>query len=388
MLKPIIAFAWCLLIAAPAFCSSPPSPSFNPVSSSWFSSHIVVARITKTLDGNFTVLESLKGDLKKDDSLWIPDLAIFAGEKQRRITGDLGKKTALPPVTGQRLILFLRRMEYPWRIENGRREEWLAANRDGMFGSYPKTTMDISVAWIENDVVYARSTGSFSGGYSMQQFFPSEISAKESINEILAVRNQFDAVLAEKDTLKRTQTVCALLSERHPKYPLLSRMAWQSLVEDRTVLHDFIQGGLKVTDKLDDQSVEMLEALQKNYDQQLAQDKQVIGIHDPAALLKALRRASVGWREPKDKPPAPYKYFVELWGSVCRFLGNFLEHKSMMREMSLNERKELLAIAEEVLQYVNKTPPNVYYREDLRWMSEKVIKELRPAVPAKTENTK
>ncbi|MFT3881397.1 MAG: hypothetical protein QM703_17250 [Gemmatales bacterium] len=387
MLKSIIAILCYVLLAVPAFCSVPPSPSFNPVSSIWFSSHIVVARITKTFDGSFTVLESLKGNLKKDDTIWIPELAIFAEDKQRRTSELFGKKTVPCAVTGQRMILFLRRMEYPWRIENGRREEWLAANRDGMFG-LSKTQMDISVAWIEEDVVYSRHADSFAGGYSMQQVFLSESKAREAIKDILEVRNRFDVALVEKDTLKRTQAMCSLLSERHPKYPLLSYIAWQSLVEDRNLLLDFIQKSRKVTPELEDQTVKMLEAFQKNYDQQLAHDKQVISIFDPTALLKALQRAAVGWRDPKEKPPPPYEYFIELWGSVCGFLMNFIDNKPMMREMSLNERKELLSIAEEILQYLNKMPPNVYYRDDLRWRCEKVIKELRPAVPPKGENNK
>lgn len=357
-------------------------PSFDPISSSWFATHIVVAQASKTFDGNFTILESCKGDLKKGETLWIPELALFASEKERKMSDGFGESKNNKFVTGQRIILFLRRMEYPWRNEAGRRDEWLPANRDGMFMGLSKTRMDVSIAWIENEGVYGRRQFGNPGPYYMSKYFANENDARKSIDEVLSIREHYDAALSEKDNSKRVTSLRKVLVNNQPKYPVLSFMAWQSLIEDRSFPPDFFQDLLKNTPELDDQAVKMLEALQKRYDQQVVAEKQVISIFDSAALLKALQRASAGWRDPKEKPPAPYVYFVDLWSSVYLFLRSFHDNKPMMREMSLNERKELLAITEEVLQYLNKTPPNVYYRDGLRWMCEQLVKELKPAVPA------
>jgi hypothetical protein len=82
--------------------------------------HIVVATEGDSIDGQLTVLESLKGDLKAGQHITIPELRAFNSPESRAIEclfpaqicpEDIQREN----VTGTRMILFLRRDSQKWK---------------------------------------------------------------------------------------------------------------------------------------------------------------------------------------------------------------------------------------------------------------------------------
>ena len=83
--------------------------------------HIVLVRSQPRMDGQVTVLESLRGNLKPGESLVIPSLAKFRSDESRHI--ECLKEPArifakCPPgtpqfVTGTRMVLFLKLRDHP-----------------------------------------------------------------------------------------------------------------------------------------------------------------------------------------------------------------------------------------------------------------------------------
>ena len=61
-------------------------PSFYLDDCAWHATHIVVVTKGKKIDENVEVVESWKGDLKKGDPIAVPELAVFALEKERVIS--------------------------------------------------------------------------------------------------------------------------------------------------------------------------------------------------------------------------------------------------------------------------------------------------------------
>src|SRR5258708_20871521 len=137
-------------------------PSFLSDTCSWRATDIVVVTEGKEIDGVFTILEILKGDLKVGATIKVPELAEFKAKDARSISGWLGQKqrTGEPQfVTGAKMILFLRDRtklasntdddgdEY---LKNRAREKsarWQSANIMGDEVKY-------STAWIEQGQVY------------------------------------------------------------------------------------------------------------------------------------------------------------------------------------------------------------------------------------------
>ena len=110
-------------------------PSFFADDVAWGATHIVVATEGKTIDGKFTILENLAGNLEIGATLTLPELAVF-NAPNRRVIHKVFRPTQ-KRVTGGRVILFLKRTA----------DGWKPATRWG--------DMDVSVAWVENGEVYA-----------------------------------------------------------------------------------------------------------------------------------------------------------------------------------------------------------------------------------------
>src|SRR4029453_2852524 len=86
-------------------------PSFNPESSSWMATDIVVVTEGKKIDGIFRVVEVWKGELHSGETIQVPELASFLPEKSRVVQKAFYEK---PPdktliVSGDRMVLFLKR---------------------------------------------------------------------------------------------------------------------------------------------------------------------------------------------------------------------------------------------------------------------------------------
>ena len=142
-------------------------PDFNLDCSAAKATHIVVATEGQRVDGVLQVLDSWKGDLRKGDTITVPELAQFASEDSRA----MGMAGAQPrkPVTGARMILFLVKSLEPLPgAELGKevaasRPKWLPASSPDyrpVFagGDEPRDYLErmrISVAWVESGTVYA-----------------------------------------------------------------------------------------------------------------------------------------------------------------------------------------------------------------------------------------
>jgi hypothetical protein len=102
-----ITWSFVLLIAA----ATEIQPSFHLESSAWRATDIIVATEGDKVDGKLTVLEPLKGGLKKGDTVQVSDLARFAAAEARAIHGDRGPGEGPTHVTGSRMILFMVRAQ-------------------------------------------------------------------------------------------------------------------------------------------------------------------------------------------------------------------------------------------------------------------------------------
>lgn len=84
------------------------------------STHIVVATEGDSIDGQLTVLETLKGDMKAGHHIIIPELGAFNSPESRAIECLFPAQicpddTQKEFVTGTRLILFLRSESHQWK---------------------------------------------------------------------------------------------------------------------------------------------------------------------------------------------------------------------------------------------------------------------------------
>jgi hypothetical protein len=120
-------------------------PSFILDDCAWNASHIVVVSEGEKIDGVVEVLESWKGDLKKGDQIKVPELAVFAAEKNRAVSRRLlddGKVVIPSHVTCSRMILFLIKKQEIAGLGVPAKVSWLPAN------TWWKQ-MDVSTVWVE-----------------------------------------------------------------------------------------------------------------------------------------------------------------------------------------------------------------------------------------------
>src|SRR5262245_54078788 len=94
-------------------CTAGIGPSFALDLCAWTATHIVLADEGEKVDGDFTVAESLHGDLKPGDAVSVPGLAMMA-EKEHRSVFAWGDKDESVVLTARRAILFLVRKDGAW----------------------------------------------------------------------------------------------------------------------------------------------------------------------------------------------------------------------------------------------------------------------------------
>jgi hypothetical protein len=125
-------------------------PSFRLDGCAWEATHIVVVTGGDKFDGCVKVVESWKGDLKRGDTITVPELAEFAPDKMRVISKGLFQKDKDLPasVTCSRMVLFLIKRQEKGDGDKPGKTTWFPAN-----DSWKQ--MNVSVAWIEADKVFA-----------------------------------------------------------------------------------------------------------------------------------------------------------------------------------------------------------------------------------------
>jgi len=129
--------------------------TFSPGFASWYATYIVVVETT-TIDGDFRVIESWKGDLSPGSRLIIPELIpppaslpIYRYPTQWTPQDRSGVAERIPrQPAGSRMVLFLKRNTSSERDE--RKSEWSGSN-----GRNDGDSLKISAVWIDGGTTYS-----------------------------------------------------------------------------------------------------------------------------------------------------------------------------------------------------------------------------------------
>ena len=161
-------------------------PSFFADDVAWGATHIVVATEGETIDGKFTILENLAGNLEVGATLTLPELAVFS-VPDRRVIHEVFRPTQ-KRVTGGRVMLFLKRTADGWK---------------------PATSwgdMDVSVAWVENGEVYALVQVINPGSPQMTNV-GTEQAMRQRIGVVRAAHGKLARAKAIEDPRKRAEAL-------------------------------------------------------------------------------------------------------------------------------------------------------------------------------------
>lgn len=165
-----IACSFVLIILVSSIAHAGEIPSFLPRFSATKATNVIVASEGEKIDGFLDVLDTWKGDLKKGERIWVPELASFRYEESRRIK-SWGSDRSFGSVTGNRMVLFLVKSIF---LRDSQEESavdkkptrtirWLPASSPdyqpvfagGMEPRENMARMRISVAWVESGLIYA-----------------------------------------------------------------------------------------------------------------------------------------------------------------------------------------------------------------------------------------
>jgi hypothetical protein len=164
-------------------------PSFSLDACSWNATHIVIASEGEEIDGNLTVLESLKGDLGYGEIISIPAFAAFKEDSLRQVK-EWGSGTPLPSkyVSGARMILFLKKNPAAKAI-------WEAGD--------PFKDFNVSVVWVEGMDTFAFIQTVNPGSSILVDYGQTEAKIKTRVSELTELKKALDDVLSIEDTAER-----------------------------------------------------------------------------------------------------------------------------------------------------------------------------------------
>jgi len=195
-----------MLIAALALAAFTPSslagfrPSLFLDCCAWNATHIVVVTEGEKIDGVVEVLESWKGDLKKSDTLKVPELAAFASEESRVVSkrhfAYVDEDRDRPAhVSGSRMVLFIIKEQATNKSNKPAKPTWKPANPVW-------NEMQVSVAWIERGKVYAFSQQVNPGPSELLYDGTTEDKMKTRVLKIVAMHDAVAKAVALKDSIK------------------------------------------------------------------------------------------------------------------------------------------------------------------------------------------
>ena len=179
-------FFWCALNSYAGI-----RPSFSLDYCAWNATHIVIATEGEEIDGNFAVLESLKGDLGFGESISIQELSNFNSESSRQVKQSYSETPiASKYVTGAKMILFLRKNPTSKAI-------WESADFYKDF--------KVSVIWIEGEKTFAFIQTMNPGDSILVEFGKTEIEIRSRIFEINEIENSLNDVLKIENKTERAE---------------------------------------------------------------------------------------------------------------------------------------------------------------------------------------
>ena len=165
-------------------------PSFS-IDCAWAATDIVVATEGAEIDGNFTVLESLKGDLDDGETVSIPAFAALKPESARQIKDwDYKEVTPFTYVSGDKVILFLKK-------NPNSKDLWEPAN---VFKDF-KT----SIVWIEEAETFVFLQVMNPGASILVDYGQTETEIRNRIDELTELKNALDSVLKIEDNATRAR---------------------------------------------------------------------------------------------------------------------------------------------------------------------------------------
>jgi hypothetical protein len=168
-------------------------PSFYADGAAWGATHIVVADEGATIDGLFTVLESWLGALKPGTKLHVPAFAAFAPADMRTIYESFTPSKTLPPVTGRRMLLFLRHAgasEDPQAVAT-----WKPASAWG--------GMEISACWCERTQCYGMIQTINPGPLRLVPLQTTEAELKARVHLVRGQKAALERIRTVKDPAER-----------------------------------------------------------------------------------------------------------------------------------------------------------------------------------------
>jgi hypothetical protein len=162
-------------------------PSFWERYSAWHATHVVV------VDQDGKVLESWKGNLTAGQKIVLKPLGIPQTPKvaARHAAGP----NDLKAVTGQRMILFLRRGAKGWGPASG-------------FGG-----MEVSVVWVEGGRAYAFVQEQNPGPSELVPLRHNEGDLKDTVQRAVRVQSRLERAAGEPDRAKRARALVPFLDE-------------------------------------------------------------------------------------------------------------------------------------------------------------------------------
>lgn len=211
------------LLTCSASASAGIRPSFNEDHCTWNATHILVVTEGDKIDGDVEVLESWKGDMKKGDRITIPELAVFAAEKERAVNYMFIEKTPglAARVTCSRMVLFLTKREK--KAAGGQRGQvvWEPAAEWG--------GVKVSTAWVEAGRVYAFAQQINPGPSELISWGITERELHTGVEGVLQTRAVLSKALAGPDADKSAEAVLQLLRRTESDY--VRSLALDAVVE-------------------------------------------------------------------------------------------------------------------------------------------------------------
>src|SRR6266404_2031194 len=208
-MKTLIALLILLIICRPA--SAGIRPSFSPEHCSWKATDIVVVSEESDMNGEFNVLETLKGDLKSGDTILIPEMSEFKAKNNRLINTwwfKQEKDANSRYVSGDRMILFLRDVnktalepdnDEDTNVKTGASDtRWRSANPMGSEVKY-------STVWVEDGQVYGFIQQINPGPSLLSDLGMTESKLRDQVSEVLRTQKAFYDVLAENSLAVRAE---------------------------------------------------------------------------------------------------------------------------------------------------------------------------------------
>jgi len=179
-------------------------PSFNLEVSAWTATDIVVATEGTKIDGKLTVIETWKGDLKRDEEVSLPDLAGFAPESARLVSRGFWEKddpTKLPiHVSGHRMVLFLTKST----TDAGK---WEPTGRH--------KAIEASVVWIDGGQTYSFIQWMNPGPSKLMSLDKSADDFIAEASEIVKTQSSIATAASIDDLKDRAETLKPFITSKH-----------------------------------------------------------------------------------------------------------------------------------------------------------------------------